>query len=219
MANYLIEQETLTNIANSIRGKTGDKNTLSPSEMATAINSISTGADTSDATAAADEIFAGKTAYTANGKTTGTFTIDNELSTQENLLNQLQNALNGKSEGPNTNSIEMCKINLTIPVMGPFPRISEIVYSTIENSQVKTQFQSIENFLELTVDDNDQGVYTGTISVIKTSTICLIDNYSLANGVGTSDNLFADSFYLTDSGLSVYFININEGNTGSIEVY
>lgn len=47
------------------------------------------GTDTSDATATADEIFAGETAYTANGKVTGTFTIEEELTEQNDLIQQI----------------------------------------------------------------------------------------------------------------------------------
>lgn len=47
------------------------------------------GTDTSDATATADEIFAGETAYTADGKVTGTFTIEEELTEQNDLINQI----------------------------------------------------------------------------------------------------------------------------------
>lgn len=47
------------------------------------------GADTSDATATAAEIFAGETAYTADGKVTGTFTIDSELIEQNDLISQI----------------------------------------------------------------------------------------------------------------------------------
>lgn len=47
------------------------------------------GANTSDATATADEIFAGETAYTANGKVIGTFTIEEELTEQNDLISQI----------------------------------------------------------------------------------------------------------------------------------
>ena len=47
------------------------------------------GTDTSDATATANEIFSGETAYTANGKITGTFTIDSELTEQNDLIEQI----------------------------------------------------------------------------------------------------------------------------------
>ena len=67
------------------------------------------GTDTSDATATADEIFAGETAYTADGKVTGTFTIDDELTTQDNLIEQIQTVLQGKAAGGGGN-ITTCTV-------------------------------------------------------------------------------------------------------------
>ena len=55
------------------------------------------GTDTSDATATADEIFAGETAYTADGKVTGTFTINEEVAEQESLIQNIKTALEGKA--------------------------------------------------------------------------------------------------------------------------
>ena len=43
MSNYIIQSETLTNIANAIRAKTGNSGTLTPSQMATEISNISSG--------------------------------------------------------------------------------------------------------------------------------------------------------------------------------
>ena len=43
MANVLVEETSLQNIANSIREKTGTTDTYKPSEMASAISSIETG--------------------------------------------------------------------------------------------------------------------------------------------------------------------------------
>jgi hypothetical protein len=55
------------------------------------------GIDTSDATATANEIFIGETAYVDGNKVTGTFTIQNELDTQDDLISQIQAELVGKA--------------------------------------------------------------------------------------------------------------------------
>lgn len=57
------------------------------------------GIDTSDATATADKIFLNETAYADGKKVTGTFTIDSELTTQDDLISQIQTALEGKASG------------------------------------------------------------------------------------------------------------------------
>jgi hypothetical protein len=54
---------------------------------------------TTDATASADEIMSGETAYVNGSKVTGTFSIDNELNTQDSLIAQIQTALEGKASG------------------------------------------------------------------------------------------------------------------------
>lgn len=69
------------------------ENSTTLEEILTTINNLPNaggGLDTSDATATSDEIFKDKTAYTAGGKVTGTFTIENELNNQENLISQIQ---------------------------------------------------------------------------------------------------------------------------------
>lgn len=68
-------------IANSIRSKTGDTNTIVADNFPDAISSITT-QNTSDANALANEILAPKTAYIATGKVTGTMptrTADNVI--------------------------------------------------------------------------------------------------------------------------------------------
>ncbi len=90
----------MTALADAIRDKTGRTDTLTLDEMVTAIDGIevgSGGTDTSDATATADEIFAGETAYTANGKVTGTFTIENELTEQNDLISQISTLVQSKA--------------------------------------------------------------------------------------------------------------------------
>ena len=65
------------------------------------VDVASTGADTSDATATASDVFLGETFYGAGGKATGSFTIDSELSEQDALITDLEALANslGSSGG------------------------------------------------------------------------------------------------------------------------
>lgn len=89
--HYLIKEETLQEIAQAVRNKTNETGEIVVSELADKINNIKSGGlDTSDATAAAADILAGKTAYVDGNKITGIFTIDSELTTQDDLISQIQ---------------------------------------------------------------------------------------------------------------------------------
>lgn len=76
MANRIIDDVNLKNIANAIRNKKGTSNQMLPSQMADEISSISTSSggetDTSDATVNASDVLAGKIAYGASGRIVGT---------------------------------------------------------------------------------------------------------------------------------------------------
>ena len=78
-------------------------NNSSLEEIITKLNNMpdagTGGIDTSDATAEPADILSGKTAYVDGNKLTGKFTIENELTEQEDLISQIQTALSGKSVG------------------------------------------------------------------------------------------------------------------------
>lgn len=71
MDEYLIQKDTLSNIADSIRAKNGTDEKYSPEQMAEAIAEITTGVDTSDATITAMDIPAGEVGYGKDGKIIG----------------------------------------------------------------------------------------------------------------------------------------------------
>ena len=91
--------------------------------------------DTSSATASESDVMSGKT-YGANGSVkTGTFTIDSELTTQDDLLTQLENALEGKAAGGNSgeSNIETCTVDVIhYPLYDTAYAVSYVAYQTLD---------------------------------------------------------------------------------------
>lgn len=63
------------------------------------LSQIETGTDTSDATATEDKVFLDETFYAGGQKRTGTFTIQSELDSQDELIASIRSALEGKTAG------------------------------------------------------------------------------------------------------------------------
>jgi uncharacterized protein (DUF2342 family) len=110
---YRINKSTLEDLADTVRTVTGQTGPISFDQIeAVAKESIiisnggtsGGGTDTSDATATADEIFAGETAYVAGGKVTGTFTIDSELAEQNDLISQISTLVATKATPSGTDT-------------------------------------------------------------------------------------------------------------------
>lgn len=194
MADYLIQEETLTNIANEIRELSGVEHEMSPltmknyldianedanaqSELIESIKSAlvgksipegEQGVDTSDATAVAEDIMLNKTAYIADGKVTGSFTIDNELTEQNDLISQITTLVNQKANPSGGGNLETVNFNFTsIPEPG-----MKILYvdDTMELKQ------------ELIDKNTSCRVLKNTIFVILNFSETTIGNYSQIYG-------------------------------------
>ena len=94
------------------------------------------GADTADATATADKIFKDETAYADGKKLVGTFTIDDEISAQTNLISQIGTALDGKiaDEDGAVNVFSTCNITLEC---GPIDEDTHFILTTIKDNTLK----------------------------------------------------------------------------------
>lgn len=134
------------------------------------------GTDTSDATAAAADIMLGKSAYVAEGKVTGTFTIDSELNTQDSLISQIIDVANNLPDaGSGSNSIATCDVTLMTNHLPMF-----FYYTTC--------FTEAEGIFPLTpamqgVNNNTilKNVVCGSFIVIKTASP-IIFNYTVTGG-------------------------------------
>ena len=130
--------------------------------------------DTSDATATSAEIFKDKTAYTADGKVTGTFTVENEITEQKNLISEIQTTLNNKTVSGSGN-YKTCSLTISVETWGQDYPIS-IVYTSIENGTLTFNHCSLNT-------DNNQIIINNALC----NSIVAISQYITSYVTGSVD--------------------------------
>lgn len=98
MAEYVLtKKENIVAVANAVRNRTGKEDAITLAQIADDVNYVVGGVELPDLAIEGEayELFLGKELIDGNGNVvTGTFTIDNELNTQNDLITQIQNAVN-----------------------------------------------------------------------------------------------------------------------------
>ena len=158
-----------------------------------ALQNKAVGTDTSDATATADDIMLGETAYVDGEKVTGSFSIDSELSTIGSLITQIQNNLEGKAaSGGVGGAVDTCTVTLrgsAIPIGGCYA----VRFTEADGILLLADDKLSCNTFEI------QNVVCGSILVVRT-TIPLLAGYSVVGG--------AERIYYVN-GMWIFFIPQN----------
>lgn len=98
----LADREDIVAVADAVRNKTGTSGEMTLGEIASSINGISAGTELPELTneGSAADLLLGKELINSDGEVIeGTFTIDSELTMQDDLITQIQTALEGKAAG------------------------------------------------------------------------------------------------------------------------
>lgn len=142
---YLIQGETLIAIADAIRSKTGSSDTLSLEDMPSVISGNGFPALTPPALTnegSAIDLMEGKELIDADGNiVTGTFTIDSELSTQDDLISQIQTALQNKASASEpvlqTKTVTPTTSSQNVTPDSGYDGLSKVTVNAIPNTYVK----------------------------------------------------------------------------------
>ena len=187
--------EKMTALADAVRGKTGDTDKLTLDEMTSAITNYTT-----DATATAAKIFIDETAYVNGNKIIGTFTIDDEIATQESLINQINTALEGKSAGSGGTTAtapDTCTFTLSHVANDTNLRF---YYTAWENNTVVSKI--------LTVSGTANNVLCNSLIIADTSTGAITKSAVFSNAT----MLYASN----DSTMIVFRVTASAGGNGQI---
>lgn len=141
--------QLFTAIANAIRAKKGTSETITASNFPTEIASITTGIDTSDATATAGDIVTGKTAYVNGQKLTGTYTGIVPTGTKQITQNGTVDVSNYASANVNVQGSSSTNNAKILPRSGNYFNIYTFIESIDDNydvsavTNIKSLFSSL----------------------------------------------------------------------------
>lgn len=191
---YIIMPEShWVNALDAVREKTGTTGTISSEELAAEIGRISgSGIDTSDATATADKIFKDESAYVNGEKLIGTFTIDNELTEQNDLISQISTLVAQKATPPSTDTSDATATALDIAegksayVKGE--KVEGALFDYRDGAywiSTTDSYQWSDNDWAVKFEIDDYGVF-------DSSTVFKMDPGELASGIGLTADKIAE---------------------------
>lgn len=157
-----------------------------------------------------EDLMLNKELIDGNGnKVTGTFTIDSELNTQDDLIAMIESALDGKAGG--RSEIETCTLNITGNVS-----LYSIAYMSISDlGEVIAKFDTF---------NQHDFVYNYTTNCIRNSLVCVQFNPYNLIGITTdgSENIgsFSNSclaFKITTTGNIATIESVNNSSGGGAD--
>ena len=202
----------LTDTANAIRTKKGTTGKINPQDFSSEIASIQTGTDTSDATATADDILLGKTAYAKGEKLTGTIetyageggeTVNKLAAVVDGTLTEITaEDLAGATGIRNYAFYQSSLTNITIPNSvtsigeSAFSGCSALVSITIPNSVTSIRssaFSNCSSLTSITISNSITSIGDSTFYGCDSLTIITIPNGVTSIGwraleIGSSTN-------------------------------
>lgn len=182
------------NALDAVREKTGTTGTISSEELAAEIGRISgSGIDTSDATATADKIFKDESAYVDGEKLIGTFTIDSELTEQNDLISQISTLVAQKATPPSTDTSDATATALDIAENKSAYVKGQKVEGALYDYRGNTDYWvSLTDSYQWS--DNDQAVKfeIDDLGIFDSNTVFKMDGGELASGIGLTADKIAE---------------------------
>ena len=196
MSNKVIcNKEDLVAIADKIRSVTGTNKTYNVSELrAAALDNISSGIDTSDATAAASHIITGRTAYVNGKKITGTMANNGTITKTIDGLNTKTTSIPAGYTSGGTIGLDNTIDNLAEEQAAKIAEIEALLEGKAAGggSDVGTCIVNITD-----------GIYPGSVFPITYTTVNENGNISTVSESTSSFNALVGSLFFIESTRSI----------------